>query len=123
MKEIDNAVLDPEEKIKALIRLHVRIALEDKSSVTVFNDEWKHLQEPHLSRFLQMRRSYETTYLRIIREGIEAGIFRRLDAFIIYQHILSSLRWLHQPGVKKSKLTETDITEQITTILIKGISI
>jgi AcrR family transcriptional regulator len=122
MKRIDMAFLDPEEKVRELIRLHIRIALHDKSSVTVFNDEWRHLQEPFLTSFLELRRTYETTYLRIIREGIVLGQFRDLDARLMYQMILSSLRWLHMPGIKKSSLTEQQLTEQITSILLKGIT-
>ncbi|HZV70193.1 MAG TPA: TetR/AcrR family transcriptional regulator [Saprospiraceae bacterium] len=121
MKAIDESPISPEEKIKALIRLQIHIALNDKSSVTVFNDEWRHLQEPFLSEFLILRRLYEKTYLRILREGIENKIFRPTDEFIIYQMILSSLRWLHMPNIKKTKLTPEELTEQITLILIKGI--
>ncbi len=121
MKEIDDSSKGPEEKIKDLIRLHIHIALTDQSSATVFNDEWRHLQEPHLSSFLELRRSYERNYLRIIREGIQKGIFRPLNDYLIYQLILSSLRWLHLSNLKKTKLTEDELTEQITTLLIKGI--
>src|SRR4030095_2171865 len=121
MTAIDSSPGSPEDKIKALIRLQIHIALNDKSSVTVFNDEWRHLQEPYLSEFLELRRSYEKSYLRIIRDGIQKGIFKQMDAYVMYQLILSSLRWLHMPNLKKSKLTETELTEQITTILIKGI--
>ncbi|MFZ1677421.1 MAG: TetR/AcrR family transcriptional regulator [Saprospiraceae bacterium] len=121
MKRIDASGNGPEEKIKELIRLHIHIALNDKSSVTVFNDEWRHLQEPFLSNFLELRRSYEKTYLRIISEGIEKKVFTPVDEFIIYQMILASLRWLHLPNIKKTKLTEEALTEQITMILIKGI--
>lgn len=123
MKRIDASAIGPEEKIKELIGLHIHIALNDKSSVTVFNDEWKHMQEPFLSNFLELRRSYEKTYLRIIREGIEKKVFKPIDEFIIYQTILASLRWLHMPNIKKTKLTEKALTEQITMILIKGIVI
>ena len=123
MREIDGSNLNPEEKIKALIRLQIRIALNDKSSVTVFNDEWRHMQEPHLSSFLELRRSYEKTYLRIIREGIQNGVIRPVGDYLIYQIILSSLRWLHMPNLRKNKLTEEELTEQITTILIKGIAV
>ncbi len=123
MNTIDQSSSGPEEKIKKLIRLHIHIALNDKSSVTVFNDEWKHLREPFLSKFLELRRTYEKTYLRIIREGIEKKVFTPLDEFIIYQMILASLRWLHLPNIKKTKLTEEALTEQITMILIKGIVI
>ena len=123
MEIIDTTLLKPEEKVKELIRLQIRIALHDESSLTVFNDEWRHLQEPFLSSFLELRRRYETTYLRIIREGIDSGVFIATDAYMIYQLILSSLRWLHMPGVKKTKLTEHELSEQITSILIKGISV
>jgi AcrR family transcriptional regulator len=123
IEEIDTRLTRPEEKLEALIRLHIRIALRDKSSITVFNDEWRHLQEPYLTSFLAMRRTYERTYLRILRDGIENGAFHRMDAYLMYQFILSSLRWLHQPGLRKINLTEEEITEQIITVLIKGIQL
>jgi len=108
-------------KIEALIALQVRIALEDRSSVTVFNDEWRHLQEPHLSRFKELRRNYERRYLRIIRDGVEAGDLRDIDPYVMYQWILSSLRWLHVQDLRKTKLTETGLIQQITPLIINGI--
>lgn len=122
MKTIDVEGKSPEQKIRELIRLQIHIALHDQSSVTVFNDEWKHLQEPFLSEFKQWRRNYESTYLRIIKEGISEGIFVKADPYLIYQLILSSLHWLHQPGIRIQQ-TEEQLIEQITTLLIKGIVI
>ena len=121
MHAIDVDEKPPGEKIKELIKLHIHIALNDKSSVTVFNDEWRHLQEPFLSKFLELRRVYETAYLRIIHEGIERGDLKQMDAYLVYQMILSSLRWLHLPGAKKIKQTENELTEQITSIILNGI--
>lgn len=121
MERIEATVADPVEKIRELIQLQIDIALNDDSSLTVFNDEWRHLQEPFLSSFLTMRRNYETAYLGIIRMGIAQGKIRQMDPLVIYQIILSSLRWLHMPGVKKTKLSEKALTEQISSILIKGI--
>jgi AcrR family transcriptional regulator len=123
METIDESTHTPLEKIEALIRLHIQIALHDKSSITVFNDEWKHLQEPFLTSFLQLRRMYESTYLRIIREGMDQQLIASRDPQLVYQLILSSLRWLHQPGLKKLKANENEITEQIISLLIKGIRI
>jgi AcrR family transcriptional regulator len=123
MERIDASENNPVEKIKRLVRLHIDIALHDKSSITVFNDEWKHLQEPFLSSFLQMRRSYETTYLRIISDGMQQQLLEKRDPRLVYQMILSSLRWLHQSGMKKLNVSEKEITEQILSLLIKGIRI
>ena len=121
MKRINGNGRTPVEKIRELIRLQIHIALHDKSSVTVFNDEWRHLQEPYLKEFLSLRRTYEAAYLDIIREGIRSGAIRGLDEVIIYQVILSSLHWLHQPGLKKIKYTEEVLEEQIISIIINGI--
>ena len=121
MHAIDVDEKSPGEKIKELIKLQIHIALNDKSSVTVFNDEWRHLQEPFLSKFLELRRVYETAYLRIIHEGIERGDLKQMDAYLVYQMILSSLRWLHLPGAKKIKQTERELTDQITSIILNGI--
>ena len=121
MQAIDVEETSPANKIKELIQLHIHIALNDKSSVTVFNDEWRHLQEPFLSKFLELRRMYETAYLRIIRDGVEEGVLKQMDAYLVYQMILSSLRWLHLPGAKKIKQTESELTEQITSIILNGI--
>jgi len=123
MERIDASGKNPLEKIESLVRLHIDIALHDKSSITVFNDEWKHLQDPFLSSFLQMRRSYESAYLRIISEGMQQQLLEKRDPRLVYQMILSSLRWLHQAGIKKLKVSENEITEQILSLLIKGIRI
>ncbi len=121
MAKIESANTDPVEKIKELIRLQIQIALYDESSLTVFNDEWRHLREPFLSSFLELRRTYETAYLRIIKEGIEQKKLLANDSFIIYQTILSALRWLHRPHGKKLRMSEDKMIEQISSLLIKGI--
>ncbi len=123
MKHIETNLHDPLDQIRELIRLHIHIALHDTSSVTVFNDEWRHLPEPQLTSFLRLRRNYETSYLGIIRKGMKEGKLRPMDPDVMYQMILSSLRWVHLGGKKKTKLTEDQLTEQITSVLIKGIQI
>lgn len=121
MKAIEAGPAGALEKIKALIALHIRIALHDRSSVTVFNDEWRHLQEPQLGEFLALRRNYERRYLRIIRDGVETGSLRQADPYVMYQWILSSLRWLHLQDTRKLRQTENELTEQLTSLIINGI--
>ena len=54
---------------------------------------------------------------------MDQQLIEKKDPQLVYQLILSSLRWLHQPGVKKLKATESEIAEQIISLLIKGIRI
>ncbi|MCB0640163.1 MAG: TetR/AcrR family transcriptional regulator, partial [Phaeodactylibacter sp.] len=76
MRVIEAEDADPVEQIEALIALHIDIALDDPTSVTVFNDEWRHLEQPFLRRFLEMRRDYEQRFKRIIQAGIDEGSFK-----------------------------------------------
>jgi AcrR family transcriptional regulator len=91
MKAIETAPTGALDKIKALIALHIRIAL------------------------------HERRYLRIIRDGVETGSLRQADPYVMYQWILSSLRWLHLQDTRKLRQTEHELTEQLTSLIINGI--
>lgn len=66
---------DPRVQLEELLRFHLRLALEDPTSATVFSDEWKHLRTDELAVFLDQRKQYEQQFLGIIREGQAMGIF------------------------------------------------
>ena len=109
-------------KIQQLIRLHVRIATEDLTSITVFNDEWRHLSEPHLSSFLKLRRDYEERFKQLIESGIDQGIFKHLDSTIVLYSMLSSVRWLHHWYRSDRELKADDIAQTIATLLLDGLT-
>ncbi len=83
------------QKVRELLRLHIRIATEDFTSVTAFNDEWRHLSEPHLSEFKALRRDYENRFRAIIEAGIRHGELKALDPNIVLYTLFSSVRWLY----------------------------
>jgi AcrR family transcriptional regulator len=122
MKEVEALVATPSEKIKALIRLHIHIALEDPTSITVFNDEWRHLEEPFLSRFLNMRKDYEQRFLKIIKEGMEDGELKELNPVTTLFTLITSVRWLHYWHHPERDLQQDVLEKEILTILMTGIS-
>jgi AcrR family transcriptional regulator len=122
MKEVESLISTPTEKIKALIRLHIHIALEDPTSITVFNDEWRHLEEPFLSRFLLMRKDYEQRFLKIIQEGIEDGEIKDLNPVTTLFTLITSVRWLHYWHHPDRDLQQEVLEKDILTILMTGIS-
>lgn len=58
-------------KIRAIIRFHIEMMLENFDEVYVSNHEWKHLEEPYLGDFLAIRRNYEKSLVSLIEAGIE----------------------------------------------------
>ncbi len=113
----------PSAKLSALIKQHIDIALEDKTSMTVFDDEWKHLSEPHLSSFLQTRKEYQKRFCSIIEEGIKQGEIQSLPSNLIMNTIISSLRWIHFKPESAKKVNTNKLHEQIVSLLMKGIAV
>ncbi len=112
---------NPSQQLKALIHLHIQIATEDPTSITVFNDEWRHLSEPYLSDFLDKRRDYENRFKKIIIAGMEAGAFKNIDPTIALYTILNSFRWIHYWYKPERPLTVQQLETHIYTILVEGL--
>lgn len=117
----ENSNLNSLQQLEEIIRLHVRIASEDISSVTVFNDEWKHLNEPVLSDFLKQRKQYEKAVKAIIQEGIEMGLLKKVDIEVALFSFLTSLRWIHYK-FSKGRISSERLTENLKNILIFGLA-
>lgn len=109
------------EKIQALLRLHVYIATEDVTSVTAFNDEWRHLSEPYLSKFRTMRRDYEHRFQAIIEAGIQNGEFKDINPFFVLNTFVSSVRWLYDWYKPERDVSPDHLLEQISFLFLQGL--
>jgi len=111
------------QKIEALIDLHINIARDYPSSVTVFSDEWRHLPEKEMKEFLVDRKAYETKFKSIIAEGIESGEFYPMSKTTAFYLMINSIRWLHYTSSKRLiediENKRTEIKEFIKRGLVK----
>src|SRR5450755_3255240 len=60
-------------KMEAIVRLHIRMMLDQYEFVYIADHEWRHLPEPYLSNFLNQRRNYRKRLGDIIEDGIVKG--------------------------------------------------
>jgi TetR/AcrR family transcriptional regulator, cholesterol catabolism regulator len=121
LAKIEEQSSTPVQKLKTLLRLHIHIALEEPTSVTVFNDEWRHLSEPHLSDFLAIRRNYEQRVRHIIQQGIDLGQFKHIAPNLVVNTLFSSLRWLYDWHKPHRKVASDELETQLLDILLGGI--
>ena len=119
MGNIVQTTNSPIDKIKALINLHIEMAITDYTSITSFNDEWRHLSEPSLSEFTSKRKLYEQQFLEIIEEGISQDQLKYMDPQICLNTILSSTRWVYD---YKPKAEMGEAANTIVNMLLHGIS-
>ncbi|MFK8055822.1 MAG: TetR/AcrR family transcriptional regulator [Saprospiraceae bacterium] len=105
--------------LKGLIRLHVKLAVEYPETVTVFNDEWRHLDQEAIQPFLRKRKDYQTEISRIFKEGQRKGDISPIDLEIAVLSLLGSLSWIYQ---RKGLFTAQveDITQQLYTLWANG---
>ncbi len=121
MQKVEQMNASATEKVQALLQMHIHVATEDVTSVTAFNDEWRHLSEPYLSEFKNMRRDYEHRFQAIIESGMLQGEFKKLDAFTMLYTIFSSVRWLYDWYKPERNVTPEELYEQIGTLLMSGL--
>ena len=110
----------PEAQLKALILLHLKVATSDATSITSFNDEWRHLDQPELDQFIKLRKRYETHFRSIIEQGIEEKIFRPVDPSIVMYTILSSLRWVYDWYRPDRADSIEKIGDEIVALVLRG---
>lgn len=120
MKDIKGSSYSPIEKVKALIRLHIRLTTENFYSISLLTQDWKHLKDPHLTDFLTIRNQYGQDFLMIIKKGMKNGELKKSDPEIMLNSILSSVRWLYDWYTDDRKISPVELEIQITNLLVNG---
>lgn len=110
-------------KIELLIRFHIQQMLRSFDEVFVSNHEWKHLEEPHLTEFLNQRKAYETKMVQIVKDGINNKEFRKIHPHVTVLTILSAVRGLEFWQKYKEKVNTRALENNIVQHLLKGITV
>ena len=121
LNTIENQIKSPVEKIKELIRLHVRIIITDIDSISVANNEWKHLSEDALTAFKDARRDYEQRFAKIIEAGIAAGELQPINVSVALFTILSAVRWVELWYKNDRDISPEILEENIINLLMNGL--
>jgi TetR/AcrR family transcriptional regulator, cholesterol catabolism regulator len=111
------------DKIRAIIRFHIEMMLENMDEVYVANHEWKHLEEPYLSDFLAIRRNYEKSLVTLIETGIEKKDIKPINPYVAVLTILSAVRglefWQRNKKNIPSRVLEDDMVEHLLNGIVK----
>ena len=122
LTEIENTDASYADKVKALIRLHIRLMVEDGAAVSVGNNDWKYLTGDKLTAFKEARKRYERGFAALIEKGIAAGEFQHVNVSVALFTILSAVRWVelwYRPG---RGVSPEELEENIMTILLNGLA-
>ncbi len=108
-------------KLENIIRFHIRMMLEKFDEVFVANHEWKYLQEPYLSNFLNQRRAYEKRLVALIEQGIKKKEIKNINPYVAVLTILSAVRGLEFWQRHKKNISMQVLENDMVDHLLKGI--
>ena len=122
---IDNVMASsysPEEKIRLVIAKHVQMAVNKPYQLALLENDWRHLKEPGLGKYIDARKSYMNKVISIIEDGIALGEFRAVNVEILAFTLLSSLRWLFRIiADEESEINPIELEKQVVDFIFMGI--
>ena len=108
-------------KMETIIRLHIRMMLDQYEYVYIADHEWRHLPEPYLSNFLNQRRSYRKRLADIIEDGTAKGEMKPFDPYTAVLVILSAISGIDSWQRSRKSTTAEALESNMVRYLIEGL--
>lgn len=108
-------------KMESIIRLHIRMMLEQYEYVYIADHEWRHLPEPYLSNFLNQRRSYRKRLADILEDGVVKGELKNIDPYTAVLVILSAVSGIDSWQRSRKSTTAETLESNMVKYLIEGL--
>jgi hypothetical protein len=110
-------------KLENIIRFHINMMQDHFDEVYVANHEWKQLEDPFLSNFLQQRKLYESRLIDLVSQGIKKRELKSIDSSIAVLTMLSAVRgvefWYRHKKNSNRSLLENNMVDHLLHGLIK----
>ncbi len=108
-------------KMEAIIRVHIRMMLDQYEFVYIADHEWRHLSEPYLSNFLNQRRSYRKRLGDLVEEGISKGEMKAIEPYTAVLVILSAISGIDSWQRSRKSTSAEALEANMVKFLIEGL--
>lgn len=116
------AQTSPKEKLKQAIHAHVLVVTYNLEASAVFLQEWRHLSEPFLSEFIQIRKSYQNYIMQLLKAAVDATEIEVEDYRITTLSLLSALNWVFEWYKPDGRLGAVEIADLIYNLFLNGLT-
>jgi len=107
-------------QLRMAVDRHVRVVTGNVNASMVFAQEWRHLTEPHLGHFINLRHQYRDYFIEILQKGMRDGLFRPINEKLAAAGLLSTLNALHEWYRPDGPLSISEIARQLSDQLLFG---
>jgi AcrR family transcriptional regulator len=115
--------LDSIQKLDSIIRFHVRMWVEKPDEVLVANNESKYLKDPYYDSFLNERKIYVRRLETIIEEGMQKGIIRKIEPYVVVLTVMSAVRGIEFWHRTKKNISAIQLENDMVMMLVDGLRI
>jgi TetR/AcrR family transcriptional regulator, cholesterol catabolism regulator len=123
IKNPKNHPANPVERLKELIRQHVKYTLgQIRTSGLLFDMELRSLSDSNRKKIIQLRDEYEKIMGQIIREGIHTNDFNEIDEKLACYSIASMISRSRIWFSPKGKLSLDEIADFMSSFALKGLT-
>lgn len=88
--------LSPEDKLRRIVREHVRFVIANRSFLTVFFGEEANLPVRFARSLAAQKDRYDKGVERVIADGIRSGAFRDVAPRLVVFGVLGMVNWVHK---------------------------
>jgi TetR/AcrR family transcriptional regulator, cholesterol catabolism regulator len=121
LAEISRAPLSPQEKLRQVIRRHVRFVVSHRSFLTVFFSEEASLPARSARALARQKDRYDKALETIVRQGIRRGDFRPVPARLVVYGLLGMVNWLYKWYNPRGPLGPDDIAGVFLSLVEDGL--
>jgi AcrR family transcriptional regulator len=107
--------------LQTIIEEHVKIVISNIEAAAVFHNEWRFLEDPDHSRFLEMRCEYEDFIESVIKEGVSNAVFKTNNTKLCTLSLLSALNGIYHWYSANGSLNARDISHNILNLFFLGL--
>ena len=122
IEQIDFNTKNADELLQEAISTHVKVIIDNLDAAAVFFHEWRHLSQPHLTKFITLRKKYERFFTKILKQGIAAKTFGNIDVKFTVLTIFSTINWVYEYYKPSGKMTPNEISRNLSNMILHGIS-
>ncbi len=118
----NNQTESPVEQLRTFIKGHVEhILAQPPGKLLYFEMEMRHLLAAHRRKMIRMRNEYDTILRKIIRRGIDSGVFRDVNEKFFNYSIASTILRIRIWYSPKGDFCPSDISDVIFETFFYGL--
>jgi AcrR family transcriptional regulator len=113
--------LSPEDKLRRILREHVRFVIANRSFLTVFFSEESSLPPRFARALARQKDQYDKGVETVVADGIRRGAFREIPPRLVVFGLLGMVNWLYKWYNPEGRWGAEEISSAFLTLLEDGL--